>query len=385
MLSSADGLGPARAAWTRWSPGLALALIYLLAAAAGFNGFYQKHGLQDDSKHISAEMMLNGSAMRPFIYRQLDPWVAEFVATLTPKDIQQKIYIHYTNGGVSGLGPNAAMSKGVRFYIEYNALYYITFGEFLASIFVLRALFLNFVGRMAATVTPAILALLMPVVQATPGGLYYDFGELLFISAAALAAVRGRIGLLVLFTTLGSLNKESFFFFIPSLAPFLHDKLKSFRAAIFIVILLTSISGAIYLALKAKYGANFGQDVDVYLLDNVRFYLDPRNLFRFEKPYGLFLPRPYSLFWLSCAAAVGLAGWRRADLGIRRHAAIMFAINLPLALLFCASGEMRDFDLCLVGFGALMAYAVDAAIANDIRAEAEAQVLRFAGPGRRTA
>jgi hypothetical protein len=378
--SFAQAMDFARALWTRWSPRLGLGLVYFLVAAAAFDGFYQKEGFQDHNGYIYVGTILDGTALRPFVYRRLNPEIAQAAATVIPAGVQQKIYTRYIKHGTSGLGPDAAISKGPRYFIVYNALYYVTFAEFLISLFVLRSLFKVFVGRAAATVTPPILALLMPIIQATAAGFYYDYGELLFISAAGLAAVRGRVGQLVGITILGTLNKEAFLFFIPALAPLLRFRFT--RGVLPIVALLIAVSAVVCFCLWLRYRGNPGGEGDFKLLQNILFYANPRNLFRFDKPYGVFLPRPYSLFWLSCAAAVILAGWRRADPRVRQHSVIAFAINLPLFLLLCAPGEMRDFGLCLLGFGALMAYAVDAAIARDGQAVAGAPVSRLAGSGR---
>ncbi len=349
----------------KWARRLGLGLAYLVVAAAAFCGFYQKTGFHDASRYISAASMLDGSIIRPFVYRRLDPWIATAVADTIPAAIQQTIYARYAKDGVSGLGPDIAIHQGAKYYLEYNILYYISFAQLLAALFVLRGLFQGFVGRIAATVTPAIVALLMPILQATNGGFFYDYSELLFLSLAALAAARGWMVPLAAVTVLGSLNKEAFFFFIPALAPFLSIGAKSRVRTALTLGLMLLVSGSIYLALKAQYGSNPGRDTYFSLFANLRFYADPRNLFRFEKPYGLFMPRPYSLFWIAAAAGVVLAAWRRAAPCVRRHAALALAINLPLVLLFCAPGEMRDFGLCVVGFGILMAYTVEDAFVSD--------------------
>ncbi len=345
-------------AWTRWAPGLALGLVYLLVAAAAFNGYYAKHGFQDDSRYISARQIMDGTAIRPFVFRRLDPMIANAVADAAPEPLRQELWRRYAHAGTSAVAPDAAATGGPRYFLAYTVLYYLVFAQFLASLFVLRAVFRRFVGPLAADVAPTIWALLMPVIQAVSAGLFYDYAELLFLSGAVLAALDGRLALLALCAVLGTLNKETFLVFIPTLIPFLRPTMRLPRL-IATVGGLMAISALIYVALKRSYAGNGGFDVDANWRANLLFYPDPRNLLRFEKAYGLPLPRVWGVFWIAAGAALVAKVWGRADPRLKRHLLIAIVVNLPLFLLFGAPAEVRNLSLCFVGVAGLIAYAVE--------------------------
>lgn len=355
------------AAWAGWSPRLALSVAYLLVAAAAFNGYYAKGGFQDDSPYISARKIMDGTAIRPFVFRRLDPIIANALADAAPESVRQVIWRRYVHGGTSSVAPHAATTDGPRYFLAYVALYYLVFFQFLASLFVLRAVFGRFVGPLAATIAPALWALLMPVIQAVSGGLFYDDAELLFLSGAVLAALDRRLALLALCTVLGTLNKETFLVFIPTLIPFLRPQMRLPRLVATTGGLM-AISALIYAVLRRAYASNGGFDADANWRDNLLFYLDLRNLLKFEKAYGLMLPRVWGVFWIAAGAAVVSTVWRGVDRRLKRHLVIASVINLPLFLLFGAPAEVRNLSLCFVGFASLIAYAVEGWVLHAERA-----------------
>ncbi len=346
------------AVWRHVFPRFALALAYLLVAAAAFNGFYTKRGFQDDSRYVSAAKIMDGSAIRPFVFRRLDVEIVGAAMDILPSHLPETGWRHYVHDGRSSIGPDAATVNGPHFFIAYTFLYYLVFAQFFASLFVLRAIFSRFIGPLAATIAPALWALLMPVIQAVSAGFFYDYSELLFLSCAVLAAMDGQIALLALWTIAGTLNKETFLVFIPTLIPFLAPILRPTRTAALILCLMAG-SALLYFHIKLVYSANGGFDADSNFLASLRFYPNPSNLFKVEKVYGLPLPRAWSLFWIATGVAVIAASWDKADRRLKRHILLAFAINLPLFLLFGAPGEVRNMSLCFVGAAALLAYALD--------------------------
>jgi len=343
---------------SKWRSRLAIGVVYLLVAAAAFSGYYSKIGFQDESSFDSAYQILDGSAARPYVFRRLDPMIANGIADATSEPVRQRIWLHFVQDGKSRIAPDAATARGPRYFLAYTVLYYLVFFEFLASLFVLRAVFGHFVGPVAATIAPAIWALLMPVIQAVGGGLFYDYAELLFLSCAVLAALDRRLAALAICTVLGTLNKETFLVFIPTLIPFLRPQMPLTRLVPTIGGLM-AVSALIYAWLKQIYAGNGGSDVEAQWATNLLFYANPRNLLRFEPAYGLLLPRAWNLFWIAAGAAVVSATWARVDRRLKQHLIIATLINLPLFILFAAPAETRNLSLCFVGFACLIAYAVD--------------------------
>lgn len=370
---TASGATPHRSRGRRTSF-IALVIAYFLVAAASFNGFYVKEGFQDDSRFISAGKIMDGSAIRPFVFRRLDAEIANFAALHVPDRLKQAIRDRYVHNGKSAIGPDAALAGSPTYFIAYNVLFYLVFAQFLASLFVLRGIFGKFVSPLAASITPALWALLMPVIQARSAGLFYDYAELLFLSSAVLAAIEGRTVVLVILTILGTYNKETFLVFIPALLPFLLPALGKARATI-TACLCMAISAGLYLLVNRTYAANAGFDADPNWLAALRFYPNPLNLLLFDKAYGLYLPRIWGIFWLAAGATIVSATWARADRRLRQHLLIAAVINLPLLVLFGAPGELRNLSLCFVGVAGLLAYAVDGWVRDtpDTRPVEEAQ------------
>jgi hypothetical protein len=197
----------------------------------------------------------------------------------------------------------------------------------------------------------------------TEGGYFYDFVELLFIMSAVLLALGAsrqtpvRLCALVALAGLATWNKEAFFFFTPALYPLLRRNLPRQHAAGVVGVLLL-VSGCVYLALRLRYAGNPGSTVDYQLWDNLRFYVDPGNWLRTENTYGVLLPRGFSIVSMLAFAGIAIHGWTRLPQPLRWHARLALAINLPLFLLFCSPGEMRNLSMLYPSLLCLLALAL---------------------------
>jgi hypothetical protein len=65
--------------------------------------------------------------------------------------------------------------------------------------------------------------------------------------------------------------------------------------------------------------------------------------------------KAFSLPILALIAWTVWGGWRKLPVEMQRHAQIAAAINIPLFLLFCSPGEMRDFSMLYIVFLLLLA------------------------------
>ena len=74
-------------AW-RLSAGFLLLCLYFLAAASSCNGFYLPWGLRDGQWGYSLPAMVDGTAARPFVYRQLLPIIANAVYLGLPEPVE---------------------------------------------------------------------------------------------------------------------------------------------------------------------------------------------------------------------------------------------------------------------------------------------------------
>lgn len=342
---------------------LLLCVFFWMVASASFSGFIGKWGLMGDAgdpkaqERFGFEIMLDATAHKPFVYRQFVPLIAKAADKVTPDAIQyySRWYL-LPKRHFSELMP--APDREQRFL--YVVIYYISYLSLFASLFVMRRILLDLgIDRIVSIVTPSAMVLALPYIQ-TVGGFFYDGVELLFMSAAFLAALRGKIVLLVALVLPATLNKETFIFFLPSLFPLLLQRL-SIKPAVMVTGIAVLVSGLINVVVKVAFmGSPKGGVAELHWLANIKYYLNPLSYLRFvELTYGIIGPERVFVGTLMVAGILVLRGWRDAPVKIRRHLAIVSAINIPLVLLFCASGEMRNLSMLYVGLMVMAAFAIN--------------------------
>jgi hypothetical protein len=69
---------------SRFYSGFLLLFFFLMVAAASFNGFYTKWRLNDGHPSLGLSYMVEGTAARPYVYRQLLPAIANQVQAMLP-------------------------------------------------------------------------------------------------------------------------------------------------------------------------------------------------------------------------------------------------------------------------------------------------------------
>ena len=339
-----------------WYRGFLLCCAYVVVAAAVMNGFYTKWRLNDGHAALGLTQMVEGTAYRPYVYRQFVPALANGIQSLLPPStvarLSERLAEPRRVDSRSGLAMRYPGSEALMpaVTLRYHLVYYLTFAALLTSLFVMRRVALQAgAGAAAATIAPALLAMVVPFFL-TEGGFFYDFVELMFIMSAVLLALGAsrqtpvRLCALVALAGLATWNKEAFFFFTPALYPLLRRNLPRLHAAGVVGVLLL-VSGCVYLALRLRYAGNPGSTVDYQLWDNLRFYVDPGNWLRTENTYGVLLPRGFSIVSMLAFAGIAIHGWTRLPQPLRWHARLALAINLPLFLLFCSPGEMRNLSM----------------------------------------
>jgi len=212
-------------------------------------------------------------------------------------------------------------------------------------------------SKTAATAAPVVFALTLPVLLAE-GGYFYDMIEVFFFAAAFYISVRNNRWWLILLTVPASLNKESFLFFLITLAPFVIHNRRDWRG---VIILCNSIviSGLVYLLNKARFAQNAGGSVDFHLFENLKFYINPVSLFRVDRTYGLIMFAGYSLISLVLISILICIGAQRFNFRLRLYAATAICINMPLYFLFAAPGETRNLSFLYPMLVLLIAGTID--------------------------
>jgi hypothetical protein len=359
--SSADDLVNPRVA-----KGVRLAfvvLIYVLAASASYNGFYGKWGLRDAEPRFSIVMMLQGTAERPFVYRQLVPQVANAVDRITPATLKARLtksLVEPSNRLVADT--RTELKKGVAdnpaYALRYDIVYLLGFGCLIAAMGLMRWLCMTVgASELAATMAPVLFALAFPTLLAV-GGYFYDFSELLlFFAAVCLTTGRWR-WLIIPLSIVGAYNKESYLFFVLTLTPLLVTSRRDY-VGMAVSLLSLLAAGATYLLVRHLYAGNPGGTVDYQLIDNLKFYVNPLSLLKITVTYGLPYLAGYSLVSVAAIAMTARLGWGRLPVRFKRYVIVATIINAPLGLLFAFPGEMRNLSMLYPSLVLLMACAID--------------------------
>ncbi|MYN09283.1 hypothetical protein [Pseudoduganella aquatica] len=342
-----------------WSSCLSLLLhfaFFWMVAAASFSGYIGKWGMRDNTARFSLEAMLDASADRPFVYRQLLPMLANGAARLVPERIQARV-AEKLNPAKVYTKTSAAANPALGF--RYVVVYYLSFLSLLGSVLLLHCIALDAgVGRLAALIAPAVLSLGFPYLQ-TIGGYFYDTAELLFFSLAYLLVSRRRIAWFFAILAPATLNKESFFFYIITLLPLLLAAYPR-RKALAIAAAALLVSGLVNAAVKLHYAGAGGAPVELHLGDNLAAYLSLRTYSQMELTYGIMGPRQAFVPTLLLIATVFARGWRASPREVRQHMLLAAAVNLPLFVLFAAVAELRNLSLMFVGFAIVIGKALEA-------------------------
>jgi len=325
-----------------------LLFIAFIVASASYGGFFLKWEFRD-GKSYSAIEMFEGTAKRPFVYRQLLPGMANAVEYVTPASINEKFQSWLAadplkRNFIHRFFPNATDSTNTAYSVRYYTLYGLSFGSLFLAIFALRALCREIYPDVPAATLAALTFVLIFPVMLTEGGYFYDMPELLFMALAMLLAIRGRILPLVIVVVLATLNKESFLFFVLTLYPFLRNRF-SLRNTVLIEVLLLAIAVIINVAFKLHYADNIGVPVQSQLVEHVLWLLKPSSYFAFEVNYGVPAPKGFNIIHVIVLAILVRCGWRHVTPAVRQHFWIALTINLPLFLAFCYEGELRNLSM----------------------------------------
>jgi hypothetical protein len=350
---------------TRLYNKVCLLALYLLVAAAAFHGTYNKWhfaepGLRGQSPRSNIAGILDGTADRPFIYRQLLPATANFLASNIPQPWLAALFAHDgSNPASNPPGPLEAIAdspttRNPAYLYRYLLLYTETFFSALAALCAMHLLCRRLaspelpqhlhIPPVITHIAPAILLLLIPYLQSA-GGYYYDYPELAFLALAAWVALgRGWLWLLPL-AALATANKESFVLFLPALYPLLRSRHSRVQSTV-ALILAATVCVAVYLPIRLHFAPNPGAPLELHLRDQIAYLRDLPTLFLgTESTYGIRVVKAFSILPLALILWTTLRGWKQLPAALKRHAQIAALINLPLFFLFCWPSEMRDLSL----------------------------------------
>jgi hypothetical protein len=332
-------------------------VLFFLAASASFNGYYQKWhfgeaGLSGEDERFSFEAMVDGTAYRPWVYRQFLPACVNRIDRALPDSFKSWLYNRPGFGADPLEDPffDSPTAENPAYSFRYLLLYAATFLSALLAVYamylVCRALE---APRPAALFAPIIVILLVPYIE-SQGGYFYDYPELAFFALAAWIALRFDWWWIIPVAALGTWNKESFLLFVPTLYPLLRRR-NSRRNAWLGIGVLCLVCVAVHYPIRLGFAHNPGGAMEMHWRDQLNWLLQPQNLlFGTEKTYGVRALKAFTLVPMTLLAWSVWRGWGHLPRAIQRHAQIAAAINLPLYVLFCWPGELRDLSLLYLVF-----------------------------------
>jgi hypothetical protein len=330
-------------------------ILFLMAASASFNGFYtQCHfhetGITGGWAPISFQNMVDGTAWRPYVYRQMLPSLANWM----DQDASQAYKDRWFN--LEGKDPHAYISaiaaspavQNKAYFFRYLVIYGMTFLFALLAVYamylVCRALEFS---EPVAVLAAVVIILMLPyfMMSSQNSGYFYDYPELAFLALAVWITLKFDWWWAIPIAALGTWNKESFLFAIPSLYPLIRRRTSRFGALLGVAVLCAACI-AVYYPERLHFAHNLGGTVEFQWRAQLESFLHPANmLFSTQQTYGVRVIRAFSVLPLSLLIWTVWRAWKGLPLALRRHGQIAAVINFPLYLVFCTPGELRDLSL----------------------------------------
>ena len=331
----------------------------VVVTAASFCGFFSKWSFRDDAgKSFGIGAMIEGTANRPFVYRQLLPTTAKAIVSFLPEKSKEKLEENLEKRQPAE-SVYARSQAPAQYRIEYYLMMVFCYGCLVASTWIFRSILCEvWKDKAAGTLGALLFALLMPFFE-TLGGYYYDFPELLFFALAVRFALKGRWLAFCILVPIATMNKEAFFFFIPTLYPFFRQHFGRRGSGILVMAGLL-FSGLAYLFVRQHYIGNAGGMVQFSLFDHFAKLFQLRTYYVTSTTYGL--PLGAQMFFLHIIFVWWIArqSWNQLSAMWKLHAKIALTITVPLFWLFCAPGELRNLSFLYMTFGVMISYLIHA-------------------------
>ena len=325
-----------------------LIFLILTVTSAGYCGFFLKWSFRDGDPELGFEVMMEGTAKRPFVHRRLLPEVVQKTAEIIPAETKEKISAKLKNKNqIENLFAQANIQE--KYVIEYYLMFIYCFLIFFASIWVLRSLLTEILqDEVAGTLTAMLFAILFPFFEVV-GGYYYDFPEILFMFLAAKFALHKKIFALIILAPLAEFNKESFFFFLPALYPLLRKNFDAKKSG-GLTLSLVFLAELTYLYVRQQFLGNPGDSADLQLWGHLEQLFEIKTYFMTASTYGLPLGTRMFFFHVVYVIWIVKNSWHNLDGNWKLHAKIALTINSVLYALFIAPGELRDLSMLYISF-----------------------------------
>jgi hypothetical protein len=352
-----------------------LLVICFVVTSAAFSGYFSKRAFYDTDKlygDLSAINMLKGEAPKPYVYRQLLPYSVSVIESYLPENLKEKVkqWITKDRGGfnnnvIHNTYAQAIDSDNLDTIIQYYLLYIFSFISLFMSVLILRKICIEFgLDKASATISPMLFVLLLPYFQ-TEGGFFYDLVELLFMSLAVLLAKKKQYLALIVIIVMGTLNKESFLAFSITLIPFLLKDL-GFKKGALLQLFLMAIAALINFLVKAQYANNSGGVVEWHLYQQLIAFFSLSSYFKYDFIYGVIAPKGYNILTIFVTFIIVKSSFRMLPTDAKQHALVALLVNLPLFLLFCFPGELRNLSFLFVSFILILGFSLNQYLRSEL-------------------
>ena len=346
-----------------------LIFLVLTVTAAGFNGFFLKWALRDGDPNFGLEAYMEGTAKRPFAHRVLIPNLAKAVVAVIPDAPKEKLAKRLIERREIEKKYSQAIVPE-KYVLEYYLVVIFAFLSLFACVWVLRSILCEVTGdKVVGTLTACLFALIIPYIEVL-GGYFYDFPEFLAFFLAVRFALSGKlIGILIL-TPIAELNKETFFFFLPTLFPFVYQKL-DFKKSVAYILGAMFIAGVTYLFVLSRFAGNAGDMADWRIIDHAQDILRLNSYFITDSIYGLPLPSRMFVTHIIYVVWIAKTSWKYLSDQWKLHVKLAALINGVLYFMFVLPGELRDLGLLFMSLMILTAYFIRGLIRENFNSEFE--------------
>lgn len=345
-------------------------LLYMAVSAMVLDTFMQTRSLEEGSPGFGLEKMLEGTAQRPFVYRQLVPVTVNSLVSLIPEEqhdafVQYHLDRHHLKQMYFERAKYPNMKKGREqwtptYSLKFHLVYLFMFASLLACMYCMRWLQNAVFARNDSfyALTPILFMTVLPL-SFVNGNFYYDFPELFFLGILLLTAVKGWYGAWVILLPLAVFNKES-----NILVPLLYisvivGSLGTWRNRIYLGLSI-ALSAIIYIYIKMLFADNPGSTVFFQLSRNIDFWLNPKNYFLWEDFFAPLIPFPrgMNIIWIALIISTILVAWRKKPSVIRWLFVTSLAVTLPLFILFSATDEVRNLSFVFIPLFLLVSHSL---------------------------
>lgn len=293
------------------------------------------------NNHNLLELMFEEKADRPFVYRQLMLKIVSGVEYLLPNNIKNHVIYHIKDRFFQG-GDLLWSRVGVK----YSLLYWADCLSIFFALLVLRRLSSIYLqSQTMIDFLPLAFGILLPMTF-TQGGFYYDFPEILLSLLFYWSYLTNHIYLTTFFYCLAILNKESSvllpFFLLPGLF-WLSPKRYSLKQMGWMIF----VGLTLYCIILYHYSGNPGHQVEIHLLENLTYYLNPYTYLDSQRYFAPRIPTPSfnNLIILIPVLIILVYSFKYANKELKLWFLSSILIMLPIFLIFGYLNEFRALDL----------------------------------------